>query len=739
MLDQVAKTYYFRALIINNLLMQCISKYLVIVTSVMLHLILNSQEGNWECGHSAAEHELEKSSLRMKLLLERSTAKLDKDLAVYMDSKTSIGVREGPVYTIPVVFHILHNEGPEKISIDQCKSAIDRLNQDYSASNPEAPFVMKEFVDKQADCKIKFRLASIAPNGNCFPGVTYTRSNITNRTKKWFTRVNQADAVRNGNNVYQGNWQGDKYLNIIVCKSVKPNTNAYAFRPFNNIDMGYHIFIRAEFVGTIGTPKGKTRTTLTHEVGHWLNLHHTWGPKGNDPGDSKNCGVDDFVDDTPLCRGARNCKLGLNTCDGDNDYWGFDQVDNIENFMSYSTCRKMFTEGQKDRMRAALNSSVGGRNNIWREENLAEVGATESYQLCGVKFKSDRTNICPGEEVAYLDQSFSGQIVAWQWKFEGGTPSNSTDRNPKIRYNNPGSYSVFLEVTDENGNKRDTTYSEFITVLSNPQFKAPYYEGFEYSNGLYNTGWDTESGNILKWSVDNQVSSSGNRSIKLTAQIRKENKYIFNAMDTDYLTSPRIDMSKFETALLSFKYAHSRYVDTLSDKLRVQFSTNCGKMWSTIKVLSKQLTTAPPHTIEFHPDQSEWKTANIKIESIYMNQDFQFRFKYDAGGGNNVYIDDINIRVKNDVGISETMDHAKLTVYPNPIVDYFTVICNSGIGKNLSIKLYDLQGKELVELWNGVKSGSEFNLRIGSIQSGIYLLQVTAGNETIRKPIVIQR
>ena len=43
--------------------------------------------------------------------------------------------------------------------------------------------------------------------------------------------------------------------------------------------------------------------------------------------------------------------------------------DNVQNYMDYSDCSSMFTEGQKTRMLAAMNSSVGGRNNIWSASN----------------------------------------------------------------------------------------------------------------------------------------------------------------------------------------------------------------------------------------------------------------------------------------------------------------------------------------------------------------------------------
>ena len=83
-------------------------------------------------------------------------------------------------------------------------------------------------------------------------------------------------------------------------------------------------------------------------MGHWLNLPHTWG-SSNEPGLASNCNLDDGVSDTqtPLVpHGVITMKQHV-------------VLTNIENHMEYSSCRKMFTDGQKARMRTALTSNVG--------------------------------------------------------------------------------------------------------------------------------------------------------------------------------------------------------------------------------------------------------------------------------------------------------------------------------------------------------------------------------------------
>eukprot|EP01031_Cornospumella_fuschlensis_P027823 gene27823-33599_t len=87
--------------------------------------------------------------------------------------------------------------------------------------------------------------------------------------------------------------------------------------------------------------------TLIHEVGHWLNLYHTFsgGCNGNPQ-------AGDAVADTPAQREpAYGCPIGLDTCVGES----FVGVDPIHNYMDYSfdSCQDEFTDGQMARMHAA--------------------------------------------------------------------------------------------------------------------------------------------------------------------------------------------------------------------------------------------------------------------------------------------------------------------------------------------------------------------------------------------------
>ena len=97
--------------------------------------------------------------------------------------------------------------------------------------------------------------------------------------------------------------------------------------------------------------------TISHEFGHFVTCH-PWEVLMNDVQD--NCGTDDGVEDTPNTIGSsQTCILDQETCGS---------LDNVQNIMDYANCAHHFTEGQKQRVHAALNSMAGNRKFITRRK-----------------------------------------------------------------------------------------------------------------------------------------------------------------------------------------------------------------------------------------------------------------------------------------------------------------------------------------------------------------------------------
>jgi PKD repeat protein len=622
------------------------------------------------------------------------------------------------IYNIPLVFHVLHNNGSENISDEQIFDAVSILNRDYRLQNSDANNVQSIFSGMPADIEIEFALATKAPNGQCFSGITRTISALTNDGSSGNSQVS---AIISGNDVYNNSWPGNKYLNIFVVGDAD-GAAGYTYNPSNFIgsSMSNGIWVLHDYVGSIGTSNTNSSRTLTHEVGHWLNLEHTWGPNNN-PGNSSSCSDDDFVNDTPRCIGVTSCNLTSNSCSNDvvDGYWTTNVADNVENYMDYSYCSKMFTSGQKNRMRSALLSSVGGRNNIWSSSNLSVTGLNTTPSVCAVEIDVERDLVCSGDNVQFFDESYNN-ISSWNWTFPGATPSSSTQENPTVSYNGSGSYNVVLQVTDQLGNTLSKTFPNFITVMGNAGSGAPYLEGFESVSSLPSSDWTIINSGGPGFQVVSNVASSGSKSVKLDNSSGTTG-------DVDELISNPINLSNLTSASLSFKYAFAKRYNSNSDFLRILASNNCGETWVLRKNISSSIIATRSNTgSSYTPTAADWVTINVSgITSAYLVDDFRFKFEFNCGGGNDLFIDDINITGTLSINENEVIED--FIIYPNPAnakvaISFFS---NTALN-NASIMMFDASGRLVKNIISkDFQIGNQnIEFSIADIDNGWYFIQL---------------
>jgi PKD repeat protein len=77
-------------------------------------------------------------------------------------------------------------------------------------------------------------------------------------------------------------------------------------------------------------------------------------------------------------------------------------------------------------------------------------------------FSANLTTITAGQNISFTDQS-SFDPTNWQWNFEGGYPSASSEQNPIVVYSDPGTYLVRLVAANSNGYDSKTKF-KYIKV-----------------------------------------------------------------------------------------------------------------------------------------------------------------------------------------------------------------------------------------------------------------------------------
>ncbi len=622
--------------------------------------------------------------------------------------KNHVSNKSGVIsYTIPVVYHIIHDNGSENVSKATVEASVQNLNDDFQKLNTDISQVVAAFTGIAADCEIQFRLAHIDPNGNCTEGITRTVSPLT------YAMDEQAKALVN--------WNTTKYLNIWVGKTIASGAGGYAYYPgWAPSQSQEGIVIRSAQLGN----------SVTHEVGHYLNLPHCWGGS-NTPGLASNCSGDDGVSDTPNTIGNQTCNTSAVSCSS---------LDNVQNYMEYSFCERMFTEGQKSRMHSALGSSNGARNNLWTNANLIATGTNNPYGpvTCApvAEFSYDKEYICEGASVTFTDDSYNAIPTGWNWIFTGGTPSTSPASNPTITYNTAGVYSVTHQPSTSAGSG-NLTKNSIITVSSIvADYVGPIIDGFESTTQFNNDWWINNDGGQT-WSNNTAAATTGSRSVRI------RNYFTGNDGEVDELISPSFDISTATTKTMTFKQAWAKKTTADTDKLLVYYSTDCGGTWTLkLPLTASNLTTAPNHSNVFVPTSTEWVQRSVSLSAIGTSTNVRFKFAFTSGGGNDIYIDDINIG-DFTVGIDDFSNIGSFSVYPNPTNASAQISFNltQDVDK-LSIKVRNAVGQEVTNVVNGQSFNTgKYTLKIDQerkLASGIYFIEFNADDNIKVQKLIVQ-
>jgi hypothetical protein len=639
-------------------------------------------------------------------------------------------IPKGVIYKIPIVFHVLHNNGVENISDEQIYNALEILNRDFRKLNADTATVQSDFVGMPSDVEVEFVLATKAPNGTCFKGITRTSSPLSYQGDDGNAQVT---AIRNGNDVYQQSWPGNKYLNVFICGEIG-GAAGYTTNPatWSATSMTNGIWILHDYVGSIGTGSTGASRALTHEVGHWLNLDHTWGPNNN-PGNASSCSSDDDVEDTPNCIGVTACLLNANTCNSVNAYWNYDVRDNVENYMDYSYCSKMYTPGQTARMRAALQGTSTGRFNLWQTANLTATGATNDFYLCKAQFTTDRTTVCAGDSIQLIDDTYNA-VTGWNWEITPATGwsfaagSTATTQNPTINFTQTGLYTIKLTATD-GSTTDDEVKTNYIRVLPESAV-LPYWEGFESYSTLANlTNWEVVNpSNNNAWTIENTTGHSGAQ----CAQLVNFGQAVGNV---DELISAPIDLSVIPstgTVTLSFRYAYRKRTTADYEYLKVFVSSDCGNNWAQRKTIGGNQLSSLTSTTTWKPtQQADWVTVHmINVTNLYFTPNFKMKFRFEADGGNNIYLDDINLYAgaPSDnlvLGINDLNDINNVELYPNPTEGDVHIKFSANQAEKMVVQITDITGKLVSTSQIASKEGS--NLIIiptDGMSSGTYFVKL---------------
>ncbi len=243
---------------------------------------------------------------------EPGTGQVHRDLPASAQGKAGANFTA----TVPVYFHIVTDGAIGALTDKQVAAQIAVLNNNFAG---------REGGDRTG---FSFELAGVTRTDNAdwfYGGIGGTNEHTMKQT------LHQGGS--NALNLYSTTaaaYLGWAYLPDILTKPGQAYLDGV-------------VFDWESIPGTTDTYAGRydQGETATHEVGHWLNLEHTFFGGCNANGD--------FVDDTPAQKTPTSgCPAGKDTCKEP----GLDPIHNYMDY-SYDACYTEFTAGQTQRMQDA--------------------------------------------------------------------------------------------------------------------------------------------------------------------------------------------------------------------------------------------------------------------------------------------------------------------------------------------------------------------------------------------------
>jgi len=693
-----------------------ILKYIVL-SGVLFFTFLTNNAQNviqknwcWTDQYRQEQYNQDPSLIQQNEIIEQYILNNKKAIVSSINNKKTI------TYIIPVVWHVVTYNGVGNVSKKDIEDQMIRLNEDFQRLNADKVNTRALFAPYAADIQVEFRLAHKDPNGNCTEGIVRVESPLTIKAPNSVKSVSY--------------WDSKKYFNIWTVASMSGDNPpsiifGYAQFPSSGINSTYGVVMRYNYIG-------RNERTLSHEVGHCFGLYHTF-----QSGCGSNCSNsgDLCCDTPPVSASTQGCDVNQNTCSNDAngpDPYNANVVDQIENYMSYDACQNMFSEDQKIRMYAYLNSTnIGtGLNQLTTSSNLSFTGTNDPYTgvscLPVADFSYNKNYICEGDSISYMDQSYNGNVISWNWSFTGGSPLGSSVSNPTITYNVPGVYSVTNQPSTAAG-PGTITKTNLVTVSSlTADYVGPIIDGFENVT-QFNNDWRIENydNGSQTWENNSVAAVTGSNSVRIRNSITPYGQL-------DELISPSFDVSSTPNKIMKFKLAYARKTAADSaERLFVYTSINCGASWSLkLPLTPNVMASAPPQSSTFVPNSSQWLEKTIDLTSIGSATNVRFKFALTSGGGNDIYIDDINIG--GIVGIEELFNNiGSFDIYPNPTNSIVNI---EELQEVEYINIYTLQGKLVQSIsWNKTRKQQ---IKLPE-EKGVYLIKIKTKNQlSITKKII---
>jgi hypothetical protein len=654
--------------------------------------------------------------------------------------------------TIPVVVHVLYNNEQQNVTDAMITAQIAVLNKDYSAMNADISKIPSVFSPLKANTNIQFCLAQTDPSGKTTTGIVRKSTTVA----AFIDDDKMKFASSGGDNA----WDASKYLNIWIC-NLANGLLGYAQFPGGAANTDGIVIIYSSLPGGNLVPYNQGRSA-THEVGHWLNLHHIWG--------DDNCG-DDLVSDTPVQQSPNfGCPVYPHaSCTNSGDM--------SMNYMDYTDdeCMYMFTQGQSARINA-LFAAGGVRASILNSNACMPPSAP----VCEVPQSIGVTSVTSSGAVLYWSNVTGAvnYIIQYKKSTESAWTSASSTTSTKIlsALSAGTTYNFRVQtICSEPGSFSNT--GSFTTLHAAVGCGVPSGLTVNTVNSTSAAlSWNAVSG-ATKYNVQYKTASAANWETvttntnskpltPLSAGITYNYKVQAVCKDIGAYSAPSSFVTPLPNGCSDVYEPNNNFSNAVvipaNMDLKGQISSNTDVDWykftnsSTLPNIKVTLTNLPKdYDVELYNASGIFLimsdnggTASEAI--VYNNAPVGTYYIKVLGYGNSFSSSCYTLKAQTTNSFlkevepvdskSSLRNDKKVTIYPNPSMGEFNIKYMSDADKKVTMTVYDLSGSVLwTQIVECTKGENLQTMSLKHSATGLYLMDVNDGTENKIYKMVINK